>query len=276
MIRRGKRPEGNFYVLDKAISEDRRLSWAALPTLLIDFNERSQMTNSLETLRALSAERIALNKKLAPLHARSATLRSELSTAQSAITAADAALESAVQNHGLVDGRVLIGEATAADAKQAKQARQGAETAHSAAQAQSAGVRALAAEIAGLDGAGRELGGRLVELDREVEAANERYLRDLADEAAQEYADLARALALKLASVFAHHQVLAAVPGINPDLLTPGVWGFSVPSLNSASARTPHGSPIVGIDQARAQQPAALADIRARLLADGVTVPGLF
>lgn len=34
MIRRGKWPEGNFYVLDKAISEDRRLSWAARGLLI--------------------------------------------------------------------------------------------------------------------------------------------------------------------------------------------------------------------------------------------------
>jgi hypothetical protein len=34
MIVRGKRPEGNFYILDKAISEDRRLSWGARGLLI--------------------------------------------------------------------------------------------------------------------------------------------------------------------------------------------------------------------------------------------------
>ncbi len=232
------------------------------------------MTTSLETLRALSAERIAINKKLAPLNMRTATLRAELSSKQSAVVGADAAVAAAATASGLVEGRVLIGDGTADELEQARTARKGAETARAAAQKALAGVGGLSDELAGLEAAGTTLAQRLVALDGIEAVARERYLRELADEAAADYAVTAHALATKLATVLAYHQALAVADNMNPDLLTAGVFHFSVPSLNSPSAKTAGGA-LTDIDAAHKQRPEQLAAIRARLLTDGVTVPGL-
>lgn len=107
----------------------------------------------------------------------------------------------------------------------------------------------------------------------EAATLREQYLRQLADEAAGEYATVARELSEKLATVLAYQQALAAA-NLNPDLLTNGVWNFGIPSLNTASAKTAGGC-IVEIEHARHAQPKAFTAIRARVAADGVNIPGL-
>jgi hypothetical protein len=49
-IVRQKRPEGNFYILDKAISEDRRLSWAARGVLIFLLGKPDHWKVSIQSL----------------------------------------------------------------------------------------------------------------------------------------------------------------------------------------------------------------------------------
>jgi hypothetical protein len=231
------------------------------------------MTTSLDTLRALTFERIAISKKLAPLNTRMATLRAELSSKQAAVGSADAAVAAAATASGLVEGRVLIGDGTADELEQARTARKGAETARAAAQKALAGVGGLSDELAGLEAAGATLAQRLVALDGIEAVARERYVRDVADEIASAYAEAARALAPKFAAVLAAQQMLARA-NLEPNLLTGSTEMLLIPAFNTPSARSPSGV-LVDFDSARRQQPAAFDTIRERLLADGVTVPGL-
>lgn len=50
MIVRGQRPQGNFYILDKRISEDRRLSWAARGLLVFLLGKPDHWRFSLSEL----------------------------------------------------------------------------------------------------------------------------------------------------------------------------------------------------------------------------------
>jgi hypothetical protein len=229
----------------------------------------------LQTLHALKAERIALAQKLAPLNALLTGRQQDLAKIYAATATAEASLDATTEHAAHIEGLHAIGEATAAQLKAARMARQDAQAAHHAAQSAAARVRGLLGETTGLQAAGHSLGVRLMAIDPEERIASEGYLRDLADEAAGVYASKARELAGALASVLAYQQALAAADGVNPDLITPGVWHFSVPCLNSPSARTPSGAALVEIEHARLQQPAALASIRARIAADGVAIPGL-
>src|SRR5271167_3642572 len=49
-IIRKKRPEGNFYILDKSISEDRRLSWAARGVLVFLLGKPDHWKVSIQAL----------------------------------------------------------------------------------------------------------------------------------------------------------------------------------------------------------------------------------
>jgi hypothetical protein len=231
------------------------------------------VNQSLETLRALTSERLAINVKLKPLNTHMATLRAELSAKQAAVKGADAAVNVAATECGLIEGRVLIGEASEADAEQARMARKSAETARAAAQKQLAGVGTLTAEINGLGAAGLSLGERLAALDGIEAKARERYLRDVVDEIASNYAEAARALAPKFAAVLAAQQMLARA-NLEPNLLTGSTEMLLIPAFNTPSARSPSGV-LVDFESARRQQPAAFDTIRERLLSDGVAVPGL-
>jgi hypothetical protein len=228
---------------------------------------------TLSKLTALKSERIAITKQLQPLNALSAQKRSELAKLNSELAGADARLDAAIQHAAHVQGRALIGDATPEEVDAAVKARQAAVAAHAATQTASAGLRTHTAELDGLQAAGHDLGVRLAAIAGEEAAALEGYLRDLADEAAAEYAVTARALETKLAVVLAYQQALARA-NLDPNLLTGAAWNFCVPGLNSPSAKTAVGW-IADIDGARAQQPQQFALIRARIAADGVTVPGL-
>lgn len=228
---------------------------------------------NLSSLHNLKNERLEIAKRLTPINTLSNAKYGELAKLRADILAADGSLHAAIQHAAHVEGLSMIGDATPEEVATAKKARRAAETAHAATQAASVGVGALAAEIDGLGEAGRELGLRFGEICVEEVAAQERYLRGLADDAAREYADAARVLASKLSAVLAYHQALARAD-LNPDLLTAGVWHFGIPALNSPSARTPSGC-LADIDSARREQPEQLAIIRARLAADGVQIDSI-
>lgn len=233
----------------------------------------TSITSPLDSLRALSKERDAIQIKLKPLHDLTQTKRAEHSAMLETVAAAGAALDAAVKQSATVAAMRALGTATDQDVKDAQTARQLAQKAHAAAQTQSAGQPHIQAEISAYEAAGRDLTARLQNIGTEEAALKEVYLRALADDAAKVYADTARSLAAKLAEVLAYQQALAAA-NYEPDLITAGVWNFGIPALNSPSARTAGGY-VADINSSRQQQPKVFAAIRARLVADGVSIPGL-
>ena len=228
----------------------------------------------LDQIRALENERNAIQKKLNPLNALMTDKQNQLAKLRADVATTEQALNAAVRHVGTIAGMQSLGAATALEAQGAQQTRRDAETAHKAAQAAFAGAHGLSLEIDGLGPVGYELGAQMMALATKDAALREGYLRELADEAAGEYAQAAKLLADKLASVLAFNQAMAAA-NFQPDLITPAAWHFAIPSLNSPSARTAHGGCLVEIDAVRLQQPKALAAIRARVAADGVAISGL-
>lgn len=230
--------------------------------------------SSLKHLHALDLERKAIQKRLQPLNMLMAQKQAELSKAQSAIADAQANLDAAVKHAATIAAQQALGAASVDDAKAAAVAREAAQSAFADAQKSSAGTRNLITEYDAMQAAGHDLAIRLGAIGNEEVALRERYLRELADQAAGEYANAAREVAAKLAAVMAYQQALAAA-NFNPDLMSPGAWHFAIPSLNSPSAATPSGAVLVEIDRVQAMQPRAFQQIRQRLAADGVAIPGL-
>ena len=118
-------------------------------------------------------------------------------------------------------GRHLVGAADAEELAAAKQARQAAEKAHQSTIKATAAIRALDAEVKGLQEAAGPLAQRLALIAGEHAAAVESYIRQLADEAAAVYAATARKLAEDSAAVMACNMALARMDGsVQPNQLT--------------------------------------------------------
>lgn len=229
----------------------------------------------LDQLRALGDERKAINDRLQPLSMLMAQKQSELSKVRAAVADAQATLDAAVKHSATIAAQQALGSATIDDAKSAMVAREAAQKEFADAQALAVGIRDLITEYDAMQAAGHDLALRLGAIGNEESALRERYLRQLADDAAADYATVAQELSEKLATVLAYQQALAAA-NLNPDLLTPAVWGFSIPSLNSPSAQGKSGSGLlIEVDHARQMQPIAFQQIRQRIAVDGVSISGL-
>ena len=230
---------------------------------------------SLDTLRSLIAEQSEINARLAPLAAKSSERWSELNDLRQRQATAEAELDAAIQQAGLIEGRHLVGAADAEELAAAKQARQAAEKAHQSTIKATASIRALDAEVRGLQAASGPLAQRLALIAGEHAAAVEAYVRQLADEAAGRYAAAARNLAEESAAVMACNMALARMEaGVQPNLLTPLTQNMLVPAYNSPSASSPNGA-LQTDGTVRVLVPAAFARLKARIAADGVTVPGV-
>jgi hypothetical protein len=232
------------------------------------------MTTSLENIRALTLRSQAISAQLAPVNQRIAVLTTEVAVARDAITAAGAALDAADTRLGFVEGQLLQGKATAKEADEAKKARQDAQKAQNAAQSNAAWVRSMSNEIVGLKASAQDLTAQGVAVAVRHQAATKQYMFDLANEAAVEYRFAADLLAAKAAALLGLHQVFFNI-GLGESFLGMGFWNLNVASIELPGARKLNGQPLVTIDTAKAMKPAAIADVRARLLADGVTVAGL-
>lgn len=230
---------------------------------------------ALNALRSLAAERESIHEQLKPLDALLAAKRQDQSAMLENLAAASSNLDAAVKNAATVAAKAALRLATEQEAMDANKVRQQAQKAHTAAQTQSTGLHQLETEIAAFDAVGHEHALKLVSIEAQAAVLRENYLRALADESAAVYAENARALAKALAEVMAANQALALAE-MNPDLLTPLAWVFSVSTLNSPSATASNGGGVlVDIDRVRLQQPAAFEALKTRIVADGVTIPGL-
>lgn len=229
--------------------------------------------NTLESLQALRHERKTIGLQLKPLAAIQQSKETELAKLTSDSAGAEVALDAAVQQCSFVEGQHTIGLATASEAEAARQFRRDAEAHHQRVRPNSTRIRAVNAELAGLQAAGHDLALRLGAIDVEERQLAERHLYDLADQAAGEYKAVAEQLGTKAAELLAYNQALA-LANIDADILSMGFWSLFVASANLPSTRTVAG-PLMNIEMAQRRQPEALAAIRAQLRAEGLSMPGL-
>lgn len=237
-------------------------------------NEEADVT-PIDTYRALEAEQAEIQNRLAPLQQKSVERERELGNLRKRQASAEAELDAAIQQAGWVEGRHLVGAATAEELTAAREARQAAEKQHQTTAKASATIRALEAEIRGLRAAAEPMAQRLAIIAAERAKVVEKYVRQIGDEAAEKYVASARQLTTNSASVVAVNMALARMDnGVQPDLLTGSSANLFVPSFNATGARSGSGA-LATYEEVRNAAPAAFAALKARIAADGVVIRGL-
>lgn len=227
-----------------------------------------------ETIIALAAQQVALSKQLAPVNIVVAQKTAKVAQIVGALVATTAELDRAIQRNANVQSLVMIGAPGQYDADETKKVLVTAQKAHQAAQVAAEGVRALEHEIAGHRAAVSTYAADLATIEADIETAKKAYLFGLADDAAGRWRTAAKLLSSIGGELLGYHQALA-VAGFDPSILSVGFWSTTVASLELPSAKTQWGGPLVTIDDIKVQQPAALAAVRAQIVADGVHIHGL-
>lgn len=230
--------------------------------------------NAIDTLNSLRTERTTINQRLAPLTRAMCDKNARMNELRQQQARAGTDLDMATQHAAQLTGQHLTGDATTEQVKAAEKDRRAAEARHADAQGAAASARTLENELAGMAVAAAPLNLRLQAIANEEAKTQESYMRELGDEAGADYAAAVRVLAGKFAAVAAVNMALARMDGVQPDLLTAAFEHLTVPGFNLDTARAPSGL-LLETERARALVPAAFANLKARVLADGLTVPGL-
>jgi hypothetical protein len=229
---------------------------------------------ALERLKNIANEKADTTAKLAPIIKARDQRISEANTERKRREAADAEQVEAIRVAGIVAGQHVAGTATTDQLNAAEKARAEAMKRCKAMRNDSDALLLLESEINGLVAAAEPLQHRLAALAASEAAARIEYLRAVGNEAAAAYAGIAAQLVHAFADVCAVNMALARLEGANPDLMTGSSENLLIPAFNVPAACSPSGT-LGTTAEARKLFPTAFAGLKARIGADGVTLPGI-